>query len=161
MARYNKIFAALDGGNTQEAVVRRTLSIAHDNSAEVLFGHIIDSVPYEASGIDFAALAQDGKERIEEAMEPYFTRARNDDHIPYMDLDVRAGRVSETLIEALIEPFNPDLVICGVRGLSNIKYAFVGSVSTSLIRNVTCDVLVVRPETLEEYPQDGGPNAPL
>jgi nucleotide-binding universal stress UspA family protein len=46
------------------------------------------------------------------------------------------------------------LVICGVRGLSNIKYAFVGSVSTSLIRNVNCDVLVVRPETLEEHPQD-------
>lgn len=154
MARYNKIFAALDGGSTQEAVVRRALSIAHDNHAEVLFGHVIDSVPYEANGIDFAALVQDGRERIEEAMEPYFTRARNDDCIPYMDLSVHAGRVSETLIETIIEPFNPDLVICGVRGLSNIKYAFVGSVSTSLIRNVTCDVLVVRPETLEEYPQD-------
>ena len=154
MARYNKIFAALDGGGTQEAVVRRALSIAHDNNAEVLFGHIIDSVPYEANGIDFAALTQDGKERIEAAMERYFTRARNDDCIPYMDLEVRAGRVSETLIESLIEPYNPDLVICGVRGLSNIKYAFVGSVSTSLIRNVNCDVLVVRPETLEDHPQE-------
>ena len=51
-------------------------------------------------------------------------------------------------------PLNPDLVICGVRGLSNIKYAFVGSVSTHLIRNVKCDVLVVRPETLDEHPQD-------
>ena len=49
---------------------------------------------------------------------------------------------------------DPDLVICGVRGLSNIKYAFVGSVSTHLIRNVKCDVLVVRPETLDEHPQD-------
>ena len=154
MARYNRIFAALDGGNTQEAVVRRTLSIAHDNNAEVLFGHIIDSVPYEASGIDFAALTQDGKERIEAAMEPYFTRARNDDFIPYIDLEVRAGRVSETLIESLIEPFNPDLVICGVRGLSNIKYAFVGSVSTGLIRNVNCDVLVVRPEALSDDNRD-------
>ncbi|MEG0505053.1 MAG: universal stress protein, partial [Raoultibacter sp.] len=39
---------------------------------------------------------------------------------------------------------NPDLVICGERGLSNIKYAFVGSVSTHLIRSVRCDVLVVK-----------------
>ena len=154
MARYNKIFAALDGGATQEAVARRALSIAHDNNADVLFGHVIDSVPYEANGIDFAALSEDGRQRIEEALEPYFTRARGDECIPSMDLKVRAGRVSETLIETLIEPFNPDLVICGVRGLSTIKYAFVGSVSTHLIRNAKCDVLVVRPEVLDEFEQD-------
>lgn len=154
MARYNKIFAALDGGATQEAVARRALSIAHDNNADVLFGHVIDSVPYEANGIDFAALSEDGRQRIEEALEPYFTRARADECIPSMELKVRAGRVSETLVETLIEPFNPDLVICGVRGLSTIKYAFVGSVSTHLIRNVRCDVLVVRPEVLDEFEQD-------
>ena len=154
MARYNKIFAAIDGGSTQEAVVRRALSIAHDNNAEVMFGHVIDSVPYEANGIDFAALSEDGRQRIEAVMEKYFTRARNDECIPSIDIQVLAGRVAETLVEALIKPYNPDLVICGVRGLSNIKYAFVGSVSTNLIRNVDCDVLVVRPETLEEHPQD-------
>ena len=150
MARYNRIFAALDGGQTQEAVTRRALSIAHDNNAEVVLGHVIDSVPYEANGIDFAALMEDGLQRIEEALEPYLTRARNDECIPSVDVQVRAGRVSETLVEALIEPFEPDLVICGVRGLSTIKYAFVGSVSTHLIRSVKCDVLVVRPESLSD-----------
>ena len=154
MAKYNKIFAALDGAATQEAVVRRALSIAHDNNAEVVLGHVIDSVPYEANGIDFAALIDDGHDRIEEELKKYLTRARNDECIPSVDLQVRAGRVSECLMELLIEPFNPDLVICGVRGLSNFKYAFVGSVSTYLIRNAPCDVLVVRPETLEEHPQD-------
>ena len=153
MAKYNKIFAALDGGATQEAVVRRAMSIAHDNNAEVVLGHVIDSVPYEANGIDFAALIDDGHDRIEEELKKYLTRARNDECIPSVDLQVRAGRVSETLMESLIEPINPDLVICGVRGLSNIKYAFVGSVSTHLIRNAPCDVLVGRPETLEEHPQ--------
>lgn len=154
MAKYNKIFAALDGAATQEAVVRRALSIAHDNNAEVVLGHVIDSVPYEANGIDFAALIDDGHDRIEEELKKYLTRARNDECIPSVDLQVRAGRVSECLMESLIEPLNPDLVICGVRGLSNFKYAFVGSVSTYLIRNAPCDVLVVRPETLEEHPQD-------
>ena len=154
MAKYNTIFAALDGAATQEAVARRALSIAHDNNANVIFGHVIDSIPYEANGIDFAALIDDGHNRIEEELKKYFTRARNDECIPSIDLQVRAGRVAETLIDSLIEPNNPDLVICGVRGLSNIKYAFVGSVSTHLIRNAKCDVLVVRPETLEEHPQD-------
>ena len=150
MARYSRIFAALDGASTQEAVARRAFSIAHDNDADVLFGHVIDSVPYEANGIDFAALTEDGLQRIEEALAPYLNRARNDEHVPSVDVQVRAGRVAETLVEAFIEPFKPDLVVCGVRGLSNFKYAFVGSVSTYLIRNVDCDVLVVRPEAIEE-----------
>lgn len=154
MARYNRIFAALDGSSTQQAVARRALSIAHDNNAEVVFGHVIDSVPYEANGIDFAALIEDGHKRIVESIGPLLDKAACDECIPSVEVRVRAGRVSDTLIESLIQPFDPDLVICGVRGLSNIKYAFVGSVSTHLIRNVTCDVLVVRPETLDEYPQD-------
>ena len=150
MARYKRIFAALDGASTQEAVARRAFSIAHDNNAEVMFGHVIDSVPYEASGIDFGALIKDGLDRIEESLGAYLNRARNDECIPSVDVQVRAGRVPEALIEALITPFEPDLVVCGVRGLSNIKYAFVGSVSTHLIRNVDCDVLVVRPESLDD-----------
>ena len=150
MARYKRIFAALDGASTQEAVARRTLSIAHDNHADVLFGHVIDSVPYEANGIDFAALTEDGLKRIEEALEPYLNRARNDECVASVDVQVRAGRIAETLVEGLIEPFKPDLIVCGVRGLSSIKYAFVGSVSTHLIRHSECDVLVVRPESIEE-----------
>jgi nucleotide-binding universal stress UspA family protein len=38
----------------------------------------------------------------------------------------------------------PDLVICGARGLSSIKYAILGSISTFLTRSTTCDVLVVK-----------------
>lgn len=150
MARYSRIFASLDGASTQVAVARRALSIAHDNNAEVLFGHVIDSVPYEANGIDFSALCEDGLARIEEALEPLLTRARNDEEIPKVEVQCKAGRVTDTLGETLIAPFDPDLVVCGARGLSNIKYAFVGSVSTYLIRNMECDVLVVKPESLEK-----------
>mgnify|MGYP002770043101 CR=1 FL=1 len=150
MARYKRIFAALDGAATQEAVVQRALSLAHDNGAEILFGHVIDSVPYEANGIDFVALTEDGRERIEAAVGDLLAQGRADENIPSIDVQVRAGRVVEMLLDTLIKPYEPDLVICGVRGLSDIKYAFVGSVSTSLIRNCSCDVLVVRPEALEE-----------
>ena len=41
-----------------------------------------------------------------------------------------------------------------MRGLSNIKYAFVGSVSTHLVHNMACDVLVVHPESIEDIPED-------
>lgn len=142
--RYTKIFAALDGASTQEAVAERAIALAQDNHAALVFGHVIDSVPYEASGVDFEALCAEGKKRIEGELAELLDEARDDDDIPSVELIVRAGRINDTLEHQLIEPTEPDLIVCGERGLSNIKYAFVGSVSTFLIRNMRCDVLVVK-----------------
>lgn len=142
--RYARIFAALDGGSTQEAVAQRAIALAADNHAQLTFGHVIDSVPYEASGVDFEALCTEGKKRIEEELADLLTEARSDSNIPSVELIVRAGRINDTLEHQLIEPVEPDLVVCGERGLSNIKYVFVGSVSTFLIRTMRCDVLVVK-----------------
>ena len=142
--RYTRIFAALDGASTQEAVAERAVALATDDHAELVFGHVIDSVPYEASGVDFEALCAEGKKRIEADLADILAEARANADIPSVELIVRAGRITDTLEHQLVEPTRPDLVICGERGLSNIKYAFVGSVSTFLIRSMRCDVLVVK-----------------
>lgn len=154
MARYNKIFAALDGGSTQEAVIRRAFSIAHDNNAEVLLGYVIDNSKFTTGGIGDEELVEQRKQVLRNDLELYFNRAENDECIPSLDLQVAIGSIAETLDKELIKPFDPDLVICGVRGLSNVKYALVGSVSTYLIHHTTCDVLVVRPESIEEIPRE-------
>lgn len=142
--RYTRIFAALDGSSMQNAVAQRAISLASDNQAELIFGHVIDSVPYEASGVDFEALCVEGKKRIEADLADLLEEARNNSSIPSVELIVRAGRITDSLAKRLIEPADPDLIVCGERGLSNIKYVFVGSVSTFLIRNMRCDVLVVK-----------------
>ena len=154
MARYNRIFAALDGGSTQEAVARRAFSIAHDNNSEILFGYVIDNSKFETGGVGDEALVESTREKLRGDLERYFKRAEQDERIPSLDLKVGIGRIAETLENDLIKPFSPDLVICGVRGLSNIKYAFVGSVSTHLVHHMTCDVLVVRPESIEDVPEE-------
>ncbi|MBX9033461.1 universal stress protein [Gordonibacter massiliensis (ex Traore et al. 2017)] len=144
MAQYQRIFAALDGASTQKAVAQRAVALAVDNGAQLLFGHVIDSVPNEANGADYDALCTEGLARIEEELADELREARSSASIPSVNVQVRAGRVAETLAEQLVEPFSPDLIVCGERGLSNIKYVFVGSVSTYLIRNMRCDVLVVK-----------------
>ena len=135
---YARIFAALDGASTQEAVAQRAVTLAADNHAKLMFGHVIDSVPYEASGVDFEALCAEGKKRIEADLADVLAAARQNPDIPSVEVSVHAGRIADTLEHEL------NLVVCGERGLSNIKYVFVGSVSTFLIRNLRCDVLVVK-----------------
>ena len=150
MASYNKILAALDGAATQEAVIRRTFSIAHDNNAEVLLAHVIDSTLFETGGVRGEEIAKSNRDAIEKELARYLNRAKNDPHIPNVDIKVTVGNIAESLVNDIAKDYDPDLVICGVRGLSSIKYAFVGSVSTYLIRHMKCDVLVVRPEVIEE-----------
>lgn len=142
--QYKRVFAALDGGKTQNHVAERAIELAATEKAELVFGHVVDSVPYEAAGTDFAALADEMRVKLEESIAPMLEAARSNPDIPSVRVIVKAGRITETLTEQIIEPYDPDLVICGERGLSNIKYVFVGSVSTYLIRNLRCDILVVK-----------------
>ena len=153
MARYNRILAALDDGQTRLAVARRALSIAHDNNAEVLLGHVIGGAMLEQAGLSGDAIAAKSKQAIEDSLERQLARAASDECVPSVEVRVKAGRVEEVLSE-FAQDFKPDLVICGVRGLSSMKYAFVGSVSTYLIRHMECDVLVVRPEVIDEIDED-------
>lgn len=141
---FPRVFASLDGGSTQDIVARRAVAIAAANNADLLFGHVVDSVPFEANGADFDALCESRKEQLEADLADILEEARKNPDIKSVDLQVRAGRITDTLTEQLIEPFKPGLVICGERGLSNMQYAFVGSVSKYLIRTVRCDVHVVK-----------------
>lgn len=64
--------------------------------------------------------------------------------IPEVKVCVKCGRIRETLMDDMLDIIKPDLVVCGARGLSNIKYALLGSISAFLVRNAPCDVLVVK-----------------
>ena len=43
--KYNRIFAALDGGKTQDMVVDRAIELAEGANASLMFGHVVDSAP--------------------------------------------------------------------------------------------------------------------
>ena len=67
-----------------------------------------------------------------------------EDRIPKVEVQVKTGRIRETLKDEMLDVIKPDIVLCGARGLSSIKYALLGSISTFLLRNTDCDILVVK-----------------
>ena len=139
MKQYRRVFAALDGGSTQQEVAERAIQIAKLNHAELMFGHVVDSVPDSLT-----ELAETVRNRLVDSLGDTLKSAEEDPDIPSVEVVVKVGRIQETIHNLMIKPFEPELVICGERGLSNITYVFVGSVSTYLIRNLRCDVLVVK-----------------
>jgi len=141
---YKKIFVSLDGSELQSKVFERACEIAASSGAELYVGHVIDSTPMQAAGTYPATLIPSLEKAWKESIEADVEAARTMPGITGITVDAKAGRVRETLLDEFINPLRPDLVICGARGLSNIKYAILGSISTFLVRSCDCDVLIVK-----------------
>jgi nucleotide-binding universal stress UspA family protein len=52
-----------------------------------------------------------------------------------------------TVIPAAVKKAETDLLVLGTRGRSGLAYAFLGTVAGSVLRAVSCDVLVVPPSS--------------
>lgn len=141
---YHKIFVSLDGSEMQSRVLERACEIAANSGAELIIGHVIDSTPMQAAGTYPATLIPSLEKAWKESIEADVEKARAMPGIARVSVEAKAGRVRETLMDEFIKPLQPDLVICGARGLSNIKYAILGSISTFLVRSCDCDVLIVK-----------------
>lgn len=141
---YKKVFVALDGSDTQNMVLDKAVAIAASSGADLHVGHVIDSTPMQAAGTYPATLIPSLEKAWKDSVAEEVEKARNTPGIGQVTVDARAGRIRETLLDEFIDEINPDLVICGARGLSNIKYAILGSISTFLVRSCPCDVLIVK-----------------
>lgn len=141
---YDRIFVALDGTEQQELVLARAIIVAANNNAELYIGHVIDSSALEAAGSYPVSLLTDAERRFRESIEPQVREAEAEPQIKRVEVIVKAGRIRETLKDDMLDAVEPDLIVCGARGLSSIKYALLGSISTFLTRNARCDTLVLK-----------------
>lgn len=141
---YDKVFVSLDGSEQQDAVLERAMTMAANNHAALYIGHVVDEAALETSGANkderVAELEQEFRASIADAVE----RAETSPDIRSVEVVVESGHIRETLKESMLDVIEPDIVICGARGLSSIKYALLGSISTFLLRNCECDILVIK-----------------
>ncbi len=141
---YKRVFVSLDGSDCQDDVFARAIQIACRNNAELFIGHVIDTTTLETAGIYPSKLLEALESSFRNSIAPQLKIAEKEEHIPRVEVIVRSGRIRETLKDEMLDQINPDLVVCGARGLSPIKYALLGSISTFLLRNADCDILVVK-----------------
>ena len=141
---YQRVFVSLDGSNQQDKVLDRAIWIAANDHAELYIGYVIDTTSLEATG----SLTQDVVTSLErnfrDSIAEKVSAAESSPDIKKVEVVVGSGRIRETLKDDMLDVIQPDLVVCGARGLSSIKYAILGSISTFLTRNTDCDTLVVK-----------------
>lgn len=146
---YQRIFVALDGSETQDQVAERAIDIALATGAKIKFGHVVENAPtfmYSDNYLNpaiFSNIVPKLQEAAEASIAPVVDKARKAG-VAHVDFEIQVGEVRETLLESLIKPYDPDLIICGDRGLNAAQYIFIGSTSKSIIEQAECDVLVVK-----------------
>lgn len=145
MDQYKRVFAAIDAGSTSHAVADRAISWAADNRAELVLGHVVEGRSAEegASKAEIEVATADSRKLINAILAGELVRARCDTRIPKLTVDIRVGSIVETL-EEQIASFGADLVVCGERDLLGDGGLEMGSVAERLVRDVACDVLVVK-----------------
>lgn len=141
---YTKVFVSLDGTEQQDFVLARAIKVAANNGAKLIIGHVIDSTALESAGSYPVDLVNGLEEAFNNSIAKQLEEAKANPDIPEVEVMIRAGRIRETLKDEMLDVVKPDLVLCGARGLSSIKYALLGSISTFLLRNTDCDILVVK-----------------
>ncbi len=143
MKRYNKVFVALDGTEAQVGIFHRALEIARANDAALYLGQVVDMSKYDLASTYDADLVTEVIDYAKEQLSGLVTEARNAG-VERVEPIVKYGSVRQTILEDMILPIEPDLVVCGDRGLSRVQYALVGSVSNYLVHQASCDVLIVK-----------------
>ena len=125
-------------------MLARAIKVAANNNAKLIIGHVIDSTALESAGTYPVDLVSGLESAFRTSIADQVAEAEANPDIPEVEIVIRAGRIRETLKDEMLDVIQPDLVLCGARGLSSIKYALLGSISTFLLRNTDCDILVVK-----------------
>ena len=140
---YDKVFVALDGTEAQAAVFDRALEVALRNQAKLYLGQVVDMSKYDLASTYDADLVSQVISYAEDELGKFADKAR-EAGLEQVEVMVKYGVVRQTIVEELIEPIDPDLVVCGDRGLNRVQYVLVGSVSNYIVHRAKCDVLVVK-----------------
>ena len=140
---YSKILVPVDGSNEARLAFEKAIEVAKRNRAQVLIAHIIDTrVLQTPTGFE-GNFNEEIQRQTENLFQEYRQYAQEHD---FNDIDfvLEYGSPKVYISKNIPKDYQIDLVMMGATGLNAVERLFIGSVSEYVIRNASCDVLVVR-----------------
>ena len=140
---YSKILVPVDGSNEARLTFEKAIEVAKRNRAQVLIAHIIDTrVLQTPTGFE-GNFNEEIQRQTENLFQEYRQYAQEHD---FNDIDfvLEYGSPKVYISKNIPKDYQIDLIMMGATGLNAVERLFIGSVSEYVIRNASCDVLVVR-----------------
>ena len=144
---YQNILVGIDGSDQAMEAFKKALAVAKRNQGTVYVANVIDHQIYTFMSYSplneniMDQLAADAKELINQckAIGRDFGYTKIEGIIAY-------GSAKEAMAKTLPKKYDIDLVMVGQSGLNAVERVVMGSVSSYIIRQAPCDVLIVHSE---------------
>ncbi|WP_156291474.1 universal stress protein [Oceanobacillus salinisoli] len=140
---YKNIVVAVDGSEAAEKAFKKSLDITKRNNGRLILAHVVDSRTFATAETYDRSLAERAEEYAKELLDSYVENAKNAGLTDLVRC-IEYGSPKVKIAKTIADNFNADLIICGATGLNAVERFIIGSVSESITRHATCDVLVVR-----------------
>lgn len=153
---FSRVLVAIDGSTSSMHTIDCAISIAMKNNSQLVILYVIDvyKYPYLPSSIILAPTfgsekyleeRNEAEEQMNKIKEKYKQKTKNNIDSKELKTEIIEGAKSAaTTIIEYAESENIDLIIIGNRGRTSFKKLLLGSVSSDIIKNAHCTVLVIR-----------------
>ncbi|WP_176447617.1 universal stress protein [Lentibacillus sp. CBA3610] len=142
-AEYKNIVVAVDGSEASEKAFRKALDIVKRNDARMILAHVVDSRTFATAEAYDRTLAERAEEYAKDLVDSYVENAKVSG-ITNLVRCIEYGSPKVKIAKDIAGNFGTDLIICGATGMGAVERFLIGSVSESITRYASCDVLVVR-----------------
>lgn len=136
----NTIVVALDSSNSSEQLIVALNTLQIQPATKIILGHVL------ASGETEGDLAVDrpheSQESIYQNMEKLL-HSYQDSLLGQTQIEIVTGDPTEEIIR-LANIYTADLIVIGTRGLKGVDRIIEGSVSSQVVAEAPCSVLVVK-----------------
>lgn len=138
----NTVLVALDSSEAQERVIQSLEELQLQPTTKIILSHVVPSLELNSELV--ADRPQTGFEgppylQLEKQLQYYQAQLPGES-----SLEIVTGDPAEEIIR-LANIYNADLIVIGSRGLTGVKRIIQGSVSSQVVENAHCSVLVVKP----------------
>jgi len=140
---YEEILVAVDGSDASEVAFKKAIEIAKRNNAHLTLAHVIDSRTFATAEAYDRTLAERAEEYAKELLDGYAEKAKQSS-VRHVEQHIDYGSPKVKIAKDIAKKIESDLIICGATGMNAVERFLIGSVSESITRYATCDVLVVR-----------------
>lgn len=141
--KLSKILVPVDGSKESICACRWACTVAQGTGASIYLLHVVD-LNLKMTSFDRVSMSGYIPESIKKQGEELLANYRK--HMPgelEVNLLLEAGSPHQTIV-SVTEQTQPDWVIMGSRGASNLKEIVMGSVSQYVLHHVQCPVMIVK-----------------
>lgn len=148
---YSRILVPVDGSDEARLAYNKAIEVAKRHKARIFLAHIIDTRSLQTP-TGFEGDFTDEIQKQTEALFNDYIAYANENEFFNIETIIEYGSPKMFISKELPHLHNIDLIMIGATGLNAVERLFIGSVSEYVIRNASCDVMVVRTDLSNELP---------